>query len=346
VLAAWGLPQDAAATAGAVMVDADLAGIDSHGISMLPNYESLRAGGHLLLDARPRTVRQNDVTAVIDAGGGLGHPVGVHAMRVAVDKAAEHGVGVVSVLNSHHFGATGYYACLAAERGLIGLVATSARTTCVTPTRGAAPRLATNPLAFAAPARRNRPFVLDMSTSTVAVNKVKVHGYADRLLPPGWVLDGAGEPIRDPHEAMTVLRNSDEGGLTPLGGTADMSSHKGYGLAVMVQVLAATLCGGSFSALRAPGEPENIGHFFLALDPAAFRDADAFADDMDVLIDTLRSTTPIDPALPVLVAGDPEAASREQRSRDGVPVPEKLHAQLRGVCERAGASFLLVDPLP
>jgi LDH2 family malate/lactate/ureidoglycolate dehydrogenase len=344
VLVAWGAPEDTAATVAAVMVDADLSGIDSHGVSMLPGYERLRAQGELALDARPTTVRSNDVTALVDAGGGLGHAVAVAAMEQACSKAAEHGVGAVAVRNSHHFGATGYYARLAADNRLIGLVTSTARTVAVVPTRGTAPRLPTNPLAFAAPAGRHGPFVLDMSTSTVAVNKVKVHGYAARPLPEGWVLDGAGRSVRDPAEAMVVLRESDEGGLTPLGGTADLASHKGYGLAVMVQVLAATLCGASFAALRAPGTPADIGHFFLALDPAAFRDPDEFARDMDELIEELRATPPADPALPVLVAGDPEATAREERARDGVPVPEALRTQLREVSERAGVAFLLDRP--
>lgn len=344
VLTEWGLPSDAADTAAAVIVDADLAGIDSHGISMLPTYEQLRAGGTLALAERPRTVRETETTVVLDAGGGLGHPVAVAAMGMACDRAEAGGVGVACVRNSHHFGATGYYASLAAARGLVGLVTTSARTVCVTPTRGRLPRLATNPLAFAAPARRNRPLVVDMSTSTVAVNKVKVYGYSGRQLPEGWVLDGDGEPVHDPNDAMRLLRASEVGGLTPLGGTPEMSSHKGYGLSLMVQVLSATLCGAAFAALREPGAPEDIGHFFLALSPSAFREPGGFEGDMDTLIDVLRATPPVDPAFPVLVPGDPEALSREQRQRDGVPVPEALHAQLRGVCRRVGVPFLLDAP--
>jgi LDH2 family malate/lactate/ureidoglycolate dehydrogenase len=341
VLTAWGLPPGPASTTATAMVDADLAGIDSHGVSMLPTYEALRAAGHLHLDAVPTTVRRTAVTALLDAGGGLGHPVAVSAMGIAVDMALEQGVGVVAVRNSHHFGATGYYASLAAARGVVGLVTTSARTVCVTPTRGREPRLPTNPLAFAAPAGRNRPFLLDMSTSTVAVNKVKVHGYLDRPLPDGWVVDGGGEPVRDPHDAMRVLRESDVGGLTPLGGTPAMSSHKGYGLGVMVQVLSATLSGAALAATRGADDPEDIGHFFLAVDPRAFREPGEFEDDLDELVDVLRATAPVDPDLPVLVPGDPEAAARQERLRRGVPLSDALRDQLRAVCRRAGVDFRL-----
>ncbi|MQA13085.1 MAG: Ldh family oxidoreductase [Pseudonocardiaceae bacterium] len=347
VLTAWGLPPDLVGTTAEVMVEADLAGIDSHGMSMLPTYETLLRRGGLDVTARPTVAQQGPVTALIDAGGGFGHPAAVMAMELALDKAGCMGVGLVCVRRSHHFGATGYYASLAAQRCMVGLVTTSARTVCVSPTRGAQPRLPTNPLAFAAPAGRNRPFLLDMSTSTVAINKVKVYDYHGRPLPDGWVLDGSGAPIRDAQLAMRCIRAGERGGLAPLGGTAEMASHKGYGLGLMVQILSATLAGAGLAASpAASGEsdgPADIGHFFLAIDPQSFRDKGAFEADLDEAIDLMHATLPIDPELPVLVPGDPEAASREERRRDGVPVPTALLRQLRGVCERAGAPYLLHD---
>ena len=208
--------------------------------------------------------------------GRLGHPVGVMAMTLAVDKALAHGMGGVGVFNSHHFGAAGVYARLAADRGVLGMVASSARSVVMVPTRGAAPVLGTNPLAFSAPARRNRPFVLDMATTTVAANKVKVYDLNRKPLPEGWVVDERGRPVTDAALAMDYLFKRPEGGLTPLGGAPEMGSHKGYGLAMMAKILGATLTGGSFSPLRnrdgtRPDEPDNIGHFFLAIDPKAFR---------------------------------------------------------------------------
>ena len=343
VLDAWGMDPELARTTADVMVDTDLAGIDSHGLSMLMYYEGIRDRGELRLDVRPVVVREHGATALIDARGGLGHPAGVMGMELAADKAAASGVGVVTVFNSHHFGATGYYASLAAERGLVGLVTTSGRTVAVLPTRGAVPRLSTNPIAFAAPAGRNRPFVLDMSTSTVAANKVKVYDFHGKPLPEGWVLDEKGTPVRDAAVAMQHIFDRPDGGLTALGGTPEMSSHKGYGLSVMVQILSATLSGGAFAPIREerPGDPDNIGHFFLAIDPKAFRPPGEFEADLDAAIDVLHATPPVDPALPVLVPGDPEAASREQRSRDGIPVPQTLKDKIRAVCERAGAEYLL-----
>ena len=343
VFAAWGMDPALAGTTADVMVDADLAGIDSHGLSMLMFYEGIRDRGELVLDAAPVVAREHGATALLDARGGLGHPAGVMGMELAVDKAETFGVGVVTVFNSHHFGAAGYYAALAAQRGMLGMVMTSARTVAVLPARGSVPMLPTNPIAFAAPARRNRPFLLDMSTSTVAANKVKVYEFHGKPLPSGWVLDEAGQPVVDAGEAMKYIFDREDGGVSPLGGTLEMASHKGYGLGVMVQILSATLAGGSFAPVReqTPGAPDNIGHFFLAIDPKAFRAPGEFEDDVDVVIDLLHATPPVDPALPVLVPGDPEAAMREERVREGIPVPQTLKDKIRGVCERSGAEYLL-----
>ncbi len=345
VLTAWGMDPETVATTAEVMIETDLAGVDSHGISMLMDYDESRRKGKLNLAARPRIIRENPVTALIDADAGLGHPAAVFGMKVAIGKAKAAGVGVVAVRNSHHFGAAGYYAELAAEAGLVGLVTSATRTIGVVPTRGAIPVLGTNPIAFAAPAKRNRAFRLDMATSTVAANKVKVYDLQNKELPAGWVLDGQGEPVRDAAHAWNTIRNSPEGGLTPLGGTADMASHKGYGLAMMVHILGGVLSGASFSPIRVktqrPEDPDNLGHFFMALDPGCFRDEGEFEADLDDAIDVLHATPPADPSKPVLVAGDPEAASRARRLADGIPVPESLAEKLRGVCERAGVPCLM-----
>ncbi|MEU0068809.1 Ldh family oxidoreductase [Streptomyces sp. NPDC006332] len=346
VLTAWGMPEDHIATTTEVMVHTDLSGIDSHGISMLMTYERLRDGGFLKLDARPTVERENASMALIDAGGGLGHPAAVAAMELAVEKARSTGVGVVSVHNSHHFGAAGYYAAIAAKAGLVGLVTTSARLPSVVPTGGAVPRLTTNPIAFAAPGRNNEPFLLDMSTSTVASNKVKVYDLHGETMPEGWVTDEAGRAVTDPAEAMTYIHRREDGGLTPLGGMTSTGGHKGYGLAVMVQILSAALSGADLAATRPPGAPDDIGHFFLALDAGFLRPDGGFLDDVDELLDTLRATPPAHPDKPVLVAGDPERAHREQRRRDGIPLPGTLIGKIASICERAQAPFLLGDPLP
>src|SRR5205823_13876508 len=145
----------------------------------------------------------------------------------AVDKCRETGVAVVSVFNSHHFGAAGCYARIAAERGVIGMVTSATRGVSMVPTFAAEPIMGTNPLAFAAPAKRNPPFQLDMATTTVAAGRVKVHKLNHRPLPPGWVVDGAGRPVTDAEEAFRYVFERPEGGITPLGGTRELGGHKG-----------------------------------------------------------------------------------------------------------------------
>jgi LDH2 family malate/lactate/ureidoglycolate dehydrogenase len=344
VLTAWGMDPDTVRVTAEVMVETDLSGVDSHGISMLMDYDESRTKGRLNLKARPRVVRENPVTALVDAEAGLGHPAAVMAMELAITKAKAAGVGVVAVRNSHHFGAAGYYAAMASTTGLVGMVTSATRTIGVVPTRAAVPVLGTNPIAFAAPARRNRDFMLDMATSTVAANKVRVYGLQGKPLPAGWVLDGKGNPVTDGNAGWDMIKNRPEGGLTPVGGTPEMSSHKGYGLGMMAHILGGVLSGASFSPIRVrtqrPQDPDNIGHFFMALDPTAFREEGEFEADLDDAIDVLHSAPPADAEKPVLVAGDPEAETRQRRLREGIPMPESLVAQLRGVSERAGVPFL------
>src|SRR5439155_24646719 len=221
--------------------------------------------------------------------------------------------------------AAGYYAAMASKEGLVGMVTSATRSIAVVPTRAAVPVLGTNPIAFAAPARRNAPFLLDMATSTVANNKIKVHELNGKPLPPGWVLDERGRPVTDPTSALQIIYDKKGGGgQTPLGGT---------------------LSGASFSPIRVktqgPGDPDRLGHFFLAIDPKAFRPEGAFEDDLDAVIDVLHATRPVDAALPVLVPGDPENAARARRLREGIPIPPALAEKIRQICHRAGVAFLL-----
>ena len=347
ILRAWGMPEDALRTTAEVMVETDLAGIDSHGVGMLATYDGMQRAGRLRLDARPRVARETASTALIDGGAGLGHPTAAAGMRLAVDKARAHDVGVVSVHNSHHFGAAGYYAAMASDAGLIGVVSTSTRTVAVVPTNGAERVLGTNPLAFAIPAGRNPPVILDMSTSVAAANKVKAYALRGKDVPAGWVVDAAGAPVTDGRQADELLFGGGlRGGLTALGGAGtDLGGHKGYGLAVVAQILGGTLGGGSFSPIRdraqRPSDPDNIGHFVMALNPATFRPLDEFLADVDAVVDTLRAARPVREDRPVLIPGDPERAAREDRLARGIPIPEPLRAAIRMIAEAAGAPFLL-----
>jgi LDH2 family malate/lactate/ureidoglycolate dehydrogenase len=339
ILRAWGLPEDHVEAVTHVLVTANLRGVDSHGVSMLTLYDEFRRNGKLTLRPGVRVVRESPVTALLDGDGGLGHLPGMKAMRLAIEKCAATGVGVVGVRNANHFGAAGVYALLAPERGFIGVAMTATWRPGIVPTFGAEAMLGTNPIAFAAPAKRNPPFCLDMATSTVALNKIKLAALHGRGILPGWALDDRGRPVTDAREAMKHVL------LTPLGGTAELGSHKGYGLATMVEILCSTLNGASAGAIRNRRDPDatrhNVGQFYLALDPKCFREPGEFERDMDDLIDALHATKPADPRQPVLVAGDPEQACFAQRSRDGIPLSNELSAMLRTLADACAAEWVL-----
>jgi len=210
------------------------------------------------------------------------------------------------------------------------------------PTFAREPMFSTNPIAVAAPAGRSDPFSLDMATSTVAVGKLQIARRACKPIPVGWAVDAQGRPETDPAAAVAATPKR----LTPLGGTRELGSHKGYGLVVMVDILASVLSGSFVGAhdLRTgrPGSHLNVGHFFLALDPAFFRgEPGAFTADMDRLIDYLHATPPADPAQPVLVAGDPEHAARRERLRSGIPMTDTLFEEVRQVARGCNAPFVL-----
>lgn len=345
ILANWGMHRGDAAEIASFLVETDLRGIASHGASMLPMYDGMRQAGTLVMRPDVRVVRETPALAVLDGGAGLGHLVARRAMDMAVAKSRDTGIAAVSVFNSHHFGAAGLYAEIAAKAGMLGLVTASARTQAVLPTGGSSPLLGTNPLAFAAPAGRHRPFLLDMATSTVAVNKIKVYAYSGKMLPAGWVVDDAGQVVTDPVLGLKWCQDAGGGGLLPLGGLAETGGHKGYGLGLMAQILGSTLAGGSFSPLRdgkpGPPGPDNIGHFVLAIRPDMFRMEGSFERDMEDMIDVLHASAPVDAGRPVLVAGEPEYNTKAHRLVEGIPIAAVLLRQMRQIAADTGAPFLL-----
>ena len=321
VLRAWGMPDEtAAATAGHVLY-ADLHGIDSHGAAMLMSYHRRLHAGQLDPAATVEVVRDGDATALLDGGGGLGHVPAERAMRLAIEKARASGIAAVAVRNSGHFGAAGAYAAMAAEAGLIGLATTNVLEPLVVPTFGREAKLGTNPIALAAPAERNRPFLLDMATSAASLGQAVVAWRKGRSIPTGWAIDGKGRPITSGRAAAEGRR------LLPLGSNRAMGSHKGYGLATAVEILSSVLSGN-----------EAVGHFTLALDPAAF--TEGFGGRLDELLDDLRSTRPVGEAA-VMVAGDPEREAAAERTRDGIPLARAVVEDIRQVARAAGAEFVL-----
>jgi LDH2 family malate/lactate/ureidoglycolate dehydrogenase len=340
ILNAWGMAAPAAASTAEIMSWADLHGIDTHGISMVPVYDERRRGGKIDMKAEPVVSRETPVSALVDGQGGLGHANARRAMDLAIAKAKTSGIGVAVVRNSAHFGACGFYALMAVEAGLIGMVATSASGIQVAPTFGAQARLGTDPIAFGAPGRPGEPFLLDMATTTVAAGKIRNKANENLPTPLGWLVTAEGKPSTDPREV------SKGGFMTPLGGTPEGSSHKGYGLSSMVNILSSALSGATMITdpmhTKKPGT-QDIGHFMLALDPGIFRDPKEFRDDVAAFCDTLRSTKPADPGRPVMVAGDPERRTAAQRLKSGIPVGPGLLAKVRDVALASGAPWIMTN---
>ena len=323
------------------MIEADLRGIDSHGAGMLPTYNLRRKQGIVDPKGELTTVRDLAATALLDAGNALGHYATTQAMARACDKAKEFGVGVVTVRRSNHYGAAGVYSTMAADRGMIGMCMTGSSQPAVLPTFAKEPRFSTNPIAVAAPGLKNEHFSLDMATSTVAVGKLNIARRAGKEIPIGWAADETGTPTTDPVAALNAVPKR----LTPIGGSRELGSHKGYGLGLVVEVLCSVLSGSYTGATDVmtgeKGENMNIGHFCLAIDPNAFREEGTFEAHMDALMDWMRETPPLDPKQPVLVPGDPEHEARKVRVAEGIPMTDTLVKEVREVAEESGAPLLI-----
>jgi L-2-hydroxycarboxylate dehydrogenase (NAD+) len=333
----WGTPPAIAELTADLMVRTDLRGVDSHGVGMLPTYLKWHRLGWIAPAAEPKIVRDEGTTAVIDGQQAFGHYTSTLAMELAIAKARAHGVGFVTCRNSNHYGAAANYSMMALAHDMIGLSMTNAGPA-VVPTHGRQAMLGTNPLSLAAPAGRQVPFVLDMATSTVAIGKLSVALRWGRPIPPGWALDQEGRPTTDPTVAYETRL------MTPLGATRELGGHKGYGLAVMVDILAGVLAGAAFADVRRrtpdPTRPD-IGHFFGVIDVSRFRDLAAFKADMDDLLQTLKDSAKAEGQDRIYVAGEPEWECEERRRREGIPLAPGLVKQLREVSVAADIPFAL-----
>lgn len=335
ILSAWGLSDDHAAVTAKVLTEADMMGIESHGLAMLALYERQVADKGANPAAKIAVVHDHAAVALIDGDGGFGQAPTMMATHMAAERAEKFGISAIAIRNSNHYGAAGIYARRLAERGLIGLSTSSVWRSAIVPTGGIEPRLGTNPLAFAAPCEGQRPFLLDMATSTAAIGKLKLAERAERPIPEGWALDRHGRPQLDPAAALRDTL------LVPLGG------HKGYGLATMVEILSSTLSGAAMTPLRGtPDGAHDVGHLVMAIDPALVRGSrQAFASDMARMVEALRATPPGDAAACVMVAGDPEYRCEDERRVNGIPLAPKLGRQLREICARAGVAFRLEEEM-
>ncbi|XP_069110958.1 uncharacterized oxidoreductase YjmC-like [Argopecten irradians] len=333
-LIASGASEDSARVMSDVLVTADYRGHYTHGVNRIDVYTSdikcgMTCGGGL----HPTVVKETVATALIDGNNLLGPVVGKYAMDIAIQKAKSAGVGIVTVRGSNHFGIAGWYSLHAAKQGLLGMAMTNSDKVMV-PTRAKERSLGTNPISMSAPGKDGDNFVLDMACTTVAWGKVEMRKAKDETIPRGWAVDSAGQETTD---ASAVA------GLQPLGGQEQNSGYKGYGLAMMVEVLTSVLSGAEMCAFvrkwKSHEKPANLGHCFLAIDPDAF--ADGFTDRMQDLIDHNRNLEPVEGERDVLVAGDPERQHMALCDKlGGIPYHPNQITFLDGIAKDLGVARL------
>lgn len=337
-------PEDARITAE-VLVLADLRGIGSHGVARLRRYVDGLRTGIMLAHPQVKTITETPATALIDAGAGLGQPVSHRAMQKAIQKALDVGAGFVTVRNSNHYGIAGYYAMMALEHDCIGISMTNADVL-VVPTFGRDAVLGTNPIAVAAPAGKERPFVLDMATSTVPRGKLEVYDRLEKPMPLGWATDERGIATSDAHRVLENFKKRAGGGLLPLGGEGELlSGHKGYGLALWVDVFCAVLSGAAYANLVYPKTPDgkplpaNLGHFFGAWRVDGFRPVDEFKAAMDDLQQRLKAVPKAEGQARIYIHGEKEYEKTEEYRRDGIPLNPKVVADLKAIAQEVGVEY-------
>jgi len=298
------------------LVQTSLRGVDSHGIQLFPHYVRAARAGRINVTPRIAIEDTGASTAILDADHAFGHRAGADAIDHAVDLAAGTGVGVVSVRHSSHFGAAAYFALRAADRGFIGFAFTNADSL-VKAFNALKSVFGTNPICFTAPLLNEGPLCLDMATSVVSWNKVRVRRASGLQLLPDWAYDEDGMPATDP----TVAKS-----LSPVGG------YKGFGLGMMVEILCGLIAEGPIATeiLTMYGAPiearRSISHFFMAIDVGRFVDTDSFRSRLQALVGQVRSMRAM--ADSVMVPGDPEKRTFVERSAAGIPVPPAVFDSL------------------
>jgi ureidoglycolate dehydrogenase (NAD+) len=305
------VPPEDAAIASDILVTADMQGIDTHGTRRLgPYVESIRSG---MMKARPdiQVDRKTPGVAVVDGNDGLGPVVGFKALNVAMDIARETGIAYVGVRNSNHFAAIAPYASIACERNMVSFIGSNSFAT-MPPWRGQEVRHGNNPLCIAAPRQGHPPFIIDIAMSIVARGRIRKHLEHGESIPAGWAMDPQGQPTTDPREAL-------KGTVLPIG------NHKGYGLAMAVDILAGVLTGGAFamdvkSLFQQRDKPQRVSHFFILIDIPQVIGLDAYFERMEALCTLMKTSEPFDPDLPVLLPGEPEAMAIEENTKSGIPM--------------------------
>lgn len=310
-----GLSGPDAAVAADTLVQAELRGIDSHGIVRLPFYCRRLIKGGTNPSPKVAVIAEKPALLLMDGDNGLGQIVGVRAMEAAIARAKNQGICFVGVRNSCHFGMTAYYPLLGVRHDMIGLAGCNTATV-MAPWGGGKSAIGNNPLAIVVPTGKPYPLVLDMAMSVVSGGKVRLEAIKGSKIPLGWILDEKGRPTEDPKDLFP------NGTLMPLG-------HKGFGLAIMVEILAGVLTGAAilkeiplwFERLE---QPVALGHFFLAVDIGSLLPIDHFKRRVDGLIDELKGSPPMEGSAGVMMPGEPEYLCQKRRSQEGIPVSPQV----------------------
>jgi LDH2 family malate/lactate/ureidoglycolate dehydrogenase len=328
--------EDARVTAD-VLVHANLRGIDSHGVARLVRYVNGLRDGVMLAGPEQKIVVETPTTVTLDAGAGLGQPVSHRAMLTAIEKARAYGCGFATVRNSNHYGIAGYYAMMALDHDMIGMSTTNADVL-VVPTFSRDAMYGTNPIAVAVPAGQEKPFVLDMATSTVPRGKLEVYHRQEKPLPLGWATDEQGVPTADAGRVLDNFTKRAGGGLLPLGGAGEeFSGYKGYGMGMLVEILSAILPGAAHLTSVYPKDaggkalPANLGHFFGAWRIDAFRAPDEFKADMDDMIRRLKGGRLAAGATRIYIHGEKEFEETDRRLAQGIALGAKVEASLKQI---------------
>src|SRR5690349_12219899 len=335
----FGVPKKDAEQAADVLACADLRGIDSHGVARMYSYFGMLSEGHINPKPKVKIVRSTSSTATVDGDNGLGLVVGPQANRIAMDMAEKAGSGWVSVCNTNHFGIAGYYVLQALERDMIGWAMTNS-SKLVAPLWGMQRMLGTNPIAIAFPGKEEPPIVIDMASCAAAYGKVEMARRRGEMIPEGWAIDKQGRFTKNPEDVING------GALSPLGSDRERGGHKGYCLAVMVDVLCGVLSGANWGPFAPPfalrqetparSVGKGIGHFFGAMQISAFLDVDEFKRQIDDYVRTFRATKPAPGTKGPLIPGDPEREAEKARRKNGVPLILPVVEELRDVSVKTG----------
>lgn len=337
VFAGYGFNEEECAQITDVVLEADLSGIESHGVQRLIRYHNEVTSGLVNMDAKPEIVKETPLSATIEGNDSMGQTLSVKAMQMAIEKAKKHGVGIVAVRNSNHYGIAAYYTQMAAKEGLIGVCMTNTEAIMV-PTFGREAMLGTNPIAFSMPADPI-PFSFDAATTVVPRGKLEVYAKRDGTIRDGWALDELGHPCTDAARVLSNIKGKKGGGILPLGGAdEETSGYKGYGFAMLCEICTGILSGGMTSnhVNRTPGRV-NICHFFMAIDYGMFGEREDLEAALSKYLRELRESPKAEGQERIYTHGEKEFENRQKVIANGISVNEKTYAEMKMIAEYTGA---------